>query len=45
MTGLYSIRIRYIRLDNGEMTPDFINELYRWALECKSLKIILNSTK
>jgi hypothetical protein len=31
-------RIRLIRSkDNNEMKPDFINEMYKWALECKSL--------
>lgn len=28
-------RIRSIRQPNNEMKPDFINEMYRWALECK----------
>lgn len=27
-------RIRLIRQENDEMKPDFINEMYRWALEC-----------
>ncbi|XP_046635706.1 probable cytochrome P450 49a1 [Daphnia pulicaria] len=26
-------RIRLIRPENNEMTPDFLNEMYRWALE------------
>ncbi len=28
-------RIRLIRQENDEMKPDFLNELYRWSLECK----------
>jgi hypothetical protein len=28
-------RIRLIRQENNEMKPDFVNEMYRWALECK----------
>ena len=28
-------RIRLIRQENNEMKPDFINEMYKWALECK----------
>ena len=27
-------RIRLIRQANDEMKPDFVNEMYRWALEC-----------
>ena len=28
-------RIWLIRQENNEMKPNFINEMYRWALECK----------
>ena len=41
-------RIRLIRQANNEMKPDFINEMYRWALECinlffyKNQNLILN---
>ena len=28
-------RIRLIRLENDEMPENFVNDLYRWALECK----------
>ena len=28
-------RIRLIRPESNEMNDDFLNELYRWALECK----------
>ena len=30
------IRIRRIRQPDNEMKPDFLNEMYRWALECIS---------
>jgi hypothetical protein len=36
-------RIRLIRQpNNSEMRPDFINEMYKWALECKSVLIVLS---
>ena len=37
-------RIRLIRQPNDEMSPDFLNEMYRWALECKSSCFILYPT-
>lgn len=30
-------RMRLIRSENKEMPHDFLNEMYRWALECKDL--------
>ena len=30
-------RIRFIRQENDEMKPDFLNEMYKWALECESI--------
>lgn len=35
----YTIRIRLIRQENNEMHPDFVNEMYRWALECKRTQL------
>lgn len=35
-------RIRLIRPGNNEMKPNFHNEMYRWALECKYTKIASN---
>jgi hypothetical protein len=41
--NFYLHRIRLIRPENNEMTPDFLNEMYRWALEskCRFLAIII----
>nr|QST15060.1 CYP362A7 protein [Diaphanosoma celebensis] len=36
-------RIRLIRQENNEMKPDFINELYRWALE--SVAVVALNTR
>ena len=36
-------RIKSIRQENNEMKPDFVNEMYNWALECKTSNTILNS--
>ena len=33
-------RIRRIRPENNEMGSDFLNEFYRWALECESVHLI-----
>nr|QST15058.1 CYP362A5 protein [Diaphanosoma celebensis] len=36
-------RIRLIRQENNEMKPDFLNELYRWALE--SVAVVAMNTR
>nr|QST15057.1 CYP362A4 protein [Diaphanosoma celebensis] len=36
-------RIRSIRLENNEMRPDFVSELYRWALE--SVAVVALNTR
>ena len=36
-------RIRLIRLENGEMRPDFLNEMYKWALECEFIILLIQS--
>ena len=33
-SNIWNNRIRLIRQENNEMKPDFLNDLYRWALEC-----------
>ena len=37
----FKCRIRLIRLPNDEMKPDFLNEMYKWALECKFVDLKL----
>lgn len=40
---LFKCRIRLIRPEDNEMKDDFMNEVYRWALECKYLVELLQS--